>query len=102
MRPGSASAPASRAASSTVRVNVPTVSNVSLNGFTPAVGMALRVGLNTITPPYAARRQIEPFVCVPMAAATWPTATAAADPEDDPPGVYAGSHGLRVLPGSRN
>ena len=28
-----------------------------------------------------------------------PAATAAAEPEDEPPGVRAGSCGLRVLPG---
>src|SRR6266700_3714835 len=44
---------------------------------------------------------IEPLFCVPMAAVTCPTATAAADPDDDPPGVCAGSHGLRVLAGSK-
>src|SRR4249919_2380816 len=102
MRPGSASTLARRAASSTVRVNVPTVSNVWLNGCTPRVGMAFSVGLNPTTPQYAAGRITDPLVCVPIAPVTWPTPTAAADPDDDPPGVCAGSQGLRVLPGSMN
>ena len=42
----------------------------------------------------------EPLVCVPIAAVTWPAATAAAEPDDEPPGECAGSHGLRDFPGS--
>ena len=41
----------------------------------------------------------EPLVWVPSASGTMPAATAAAEPEDEPPGVRAGSCGLRVLPG---
>ena len=41
----------------------------------------------------------EPLVWVPTASGTMPAATAAADPLDDPPGVWPGSCGLRVLPG---
>ena len=40
----------------------------------------------------------EPLVCVPSASGTMPAATAAAEPEDEPPGVRDGSCGLRVLP----
>ena len=43
---------------------------------------------------------VEPPVCVVSATGTWKSATAAADPDDDPPGVRAGSCGLRVGPGS--
>src|SRR5687768_17599754 len=43
----------------------------------------------------------EPRVWVPMAIGTKPAATAAADPDDEPPGVWAGFQGLRVLPGAR-
>src|SRR5262249_1408760 len=46
-----------------------------------------------------AGRMIEPLVCVPMASGTMPAATAAAEPDDEPPGVRSGSCGLRVLPG---
>ncbi len=43
---------------------------------------------------------IEPLVCVPIVASTCPAATAAADPDDDPPGECALFHGLRVREGS--
>ena len=102
MRPGSASTAARRAASATVRVNVPTVSSVSLNTWTPSAGMAESVGLNPTTPQNAAGRITEPLVCVPIAAQTCRAATAAAEPDDEPPGVCAGFHGFLVLPGSRN
>jgi hypothetical protein len=42
---------------------------------------------------------VEPVVCVPSASGTMQSATAAADPLDEPPGVRAGSWGWRVLPG---
>ena len=42
---------------------------------------------------------MEPAVCEPSAAGTIPSATAAAEPLDDPPGVRDGSWGLRVFPG---
>ena len=45
---------------------------------------------------------IEPPVCVPTAAGTMPAATAAAEPDEDPPGVCAGLRGLRVPAGCRN
>ena len=41
----------------------------------------------------------EPLVCEPMASGTMPAATAAAEPEEEPPGVRSGSCGLRVAPG---
>src|SRR3546814_17002179 len=42
---------------------------------------------------------IEPPVCVPKAIGTMPAATAAAEPLEEPPGVWAGFHRLRVGPG---
>ena len=36
-----------------------------------------------------------------MATGTWKSATPAAEPCEEPPGVWAGSAGLRVLPGWR-
>ncbi len=36
-----------------------------------------------------------------MASGTWKSATAAAEPDDDPPGVRSGSTGLRVFPGPK-
>ena len=43
----------------------------------------------------------EPPVCVPIASGTMKSATAAADPLDEPPGVKAGSCGFEVGPGWR-
>ena len=100
--PESISALIRYAASGTVRVNVPSVSSVWLNSVTPSYGSVPHVGLNPTTPQYAAGRTIEPLVCVPSAAHTWPAATAAAEPDDEPPGVCAPFHGLRVLPGCMN
>ena len=51
------------------------------------------------TPQNAAGRMIEPTVCVPTASGHMKSATAAAEPLDDDPGVCSGSCGLRVLPG---
>src|SRR6185503_11285888 len=48
---------------------------------------------------YAAGRMVEPLVWLPIASGTMPAATAAAEPDDEPPGVWAALWGLRVLPG---
>ena len=42
----------------------------------------------------------EPFVCVPTARGTMCAATAAAEPLDEPPGVWSGLWGFLVLPGA--
>src|SRR5207248_7342948 len=42
--------------------------------------------------------RIEPPPSVPTASAPRPAATAAAAPPDEPPGVFFGFHGLRVMP----
>lgn len=42
--------------------------------------------------------RIEPPVSVPSAAGTSPAATAAAEPEDDPPGILVTSQGFFVAP----
>src|SRR5215470_6710414 len=57
------------------------------------------VGLSAMLPQYAAGRMIDPPTCVPIAAGTMRAATAAAEPDDDPPGVRAGSNGFVVGPG---
>ena len=57
------------------------------------------VGLYPTTPQKAAGRITEPLVWVPTAPGRNPMATAAAEPLDDPPGVWAGFQGLRVFPG---
>ena len=57
------------------------------------------VGLNPTTPQNAAGRITDPLVCVPIAPSTCPAATAAAEPDDEPPGVCRAFHGFFVLPG---
>src|SRR5579863_1832435 len=62
--------------------------------------MALTLGLKPTQPQKLAGLMVDPITCVPSAALTTPTATAAADPLDEPPGVCAVFHGLRVPRGS--
>src|SRR3954468_2140949 len=62
------------------------------------VGSSLYDGLKPATPQYAAGRITEPAVCDPVATGTMPAATAAAEPDDEPPGVCSRLCGLRVLP----
>ena len=57
------------------------------------------VGLKPKVPQKEAGLIIDPLVCEPTASGTWPAATAAADPDEDPPGVCAGLTGLRVAAG---
>jgi hypothetical protein len=49
--------------------------------------------LKPTTPQNAAGRITEPFVCVPSASGTQPAATAAAEPEEEPPGLHEGELG---------
>ncbi len=51
-------------------------------------------------PQNAAGRRTEPPKSVPWAIGTMPVATATAEPPDDPAGLSAGFHGLRVAPNS--
>src|SRR5262249_15468253 len=62
--------------------------------------MAPTVGLKPKQPQKLDGRRMEPTTCVPSPAAMAPTATAAAEPLEEPPGVRAGSHGLQVPRGS--
>ena len=52
-------------------------------------------------PQNAAGRIVDPPVWVPRANGTMPSATAAAEPLDDPPGVCSGRCGFLVAPGVR-
>src|SRR5579875_1102691 len=61
--------------------------------------MAPRLGLKPTQPQKLAGRRIEPSTWVPRPAAIMPLAVAAAEPEDEPPGVRRISQGLRVGPG---
>src|SRR3989304_6305681 len=58
------------------------------------------VGLRPTTPQYAAGRRVGPTVWDPSASGIIPAATAAADPLDDPPGVWSRFQGFRVSAGS--
>ncbi|MNL16663.1 hypothetical protein D3C87_1377150 [compost metagenome] len=78
---------ANSATSGTERANPPTVSSDSARLFTPARGIAPNVGLKPTMPQYEAGRMIEPAVCDPSAKGTMSSATAAAEPLDEPPGV---------------
>jgi hypothetical protein len=62
-------------------------------------GIAPKLGLNPTMPLKAAGRITDPSVCEPSASGTMPAATAAAEPEDDPPGVCSAFQGLTVGPG---
>jgi hypothetical protein len=92
-------AAAANATSATPAANRPTVSRCQEKHFTPVVGMSRYDGLNLATPQNAAGRSTEPPVCVPSAIGTMPAATAAAEPDDEPPGVCSGLTGLRVAAG---
>ncbi len=52
--------------------------------------MTPKLGLNPTMPQKEAGRITEPPVWVPIASGTMPAATAAAEPEEEPPGVRVG------------
>ena len=56
------------------------------------------VGFSPTMLPNAAGTRPEPAVSVPSAKATIPAATAAAEPDDEPPGTCAASNTLRGMP----
>src|SRR5581483_662764 len=94
---GSASTESMRAASATLLAIGPMCATVPVgdggqNGTRPWVGLIPN------TPVNALGMRIEPPPSVPSARAPMPEATAAAAPPDDPPGVFAGFQGLRVIP----
>ena len=63
-------------------------------------GVKPGVGRMPTMPQNAAGMRIEQPKSVPCASGTMPVATATAEPPDDPAGVSAGFHGLRVAPNS--
>lgn len=65
-------------------------------GFGGEVKNKANLTLKAYTPLKDPGRTILPTVCVPKATGTWKSATAAADPDDEPPGVLLASWGLRV------
>src|SRR5579875_596858 len=56
------------------------------------------VGLSPAIPQAAAGQMIEPSVSVPTANGARRAATAAADPDEEPPGLRSSEWGLRVWP----
>ena len=68
---------------------------------TPSALISPKVGLYATQPQNDAGRITEPRVWVPKAMKAMKSPTAAAEPLEEPPGVWAGSWGLRVLPGWR-
>src|SRR5690606_22623250 len=79
------------AMSATVRAIGPGESSVHITGITPTRLTSPTVGFSPTTPQAAAGQVIEPFVSTPSATGAYPSATAAADPELEPPGDIAGS-----------
>src|SRR4051812_29203391 len=85
------------AESVTVRVIGPTCATVP-KGDSGQAGTRPNVGLMPKRPENAHGMRIDPPPSVPIVSGPIPEATAAALPPDDPPGVFAGFHGLRVMP----
>src|ERR687897_106199 len=81
-------------ASATLVVSGPTLSSDGASGCTPARSTRAAVGLKPTMPQNAAGTRIEPDVSVPIAHGTAPAATAAAEPDDDPPGIPPLARGL--------
>src|SRR5688500_12759147 len=86
------------AQSSAVRANGPTVSSVNESGMQFARLTRLLVGLKPEVPQKCAGRRIEPPVSEPSAAGTSRAPTAEPEPEDEPPVMRVGSHGLQTWP----
>src|ERR1017187_3079020 len=91
----------SSAISAAVAVKRPTVSSEGAKGSAPSKGSRPKLGLKPQMPQTEAGRRTEPRVWVPRAKGTMPAATAAAEPEELPPGVWPGKRGLRVAAGSK-
>lgn len=87
------------ASSRTVGVSSPGASRVGLSPVKPRVGHAPTGATYPATPQNEAGLVSDPAVCDPRARGTTPAATAAAEPLEEPPGVWAGRCGLRVGPG---
>src|SRR2546428_11945616 len=84
------------AQSSTVRASGPQWSNVYELVMTPARLTRPNVGMSPTTPKSDAGPRIEPPVSEPSATGTMPAATAAPEPDEEPPEKCARIHGLRA------
>ena len=71
---------------------------LATNGKLPRRDSRPKVGLRPQTPHSEAGTRIEPLVSEPRVSGTWPAATAAPEPPEEPPAVRVGSWGLRVGP----
>ena len=87
-----------RATSATLRAIGPTVSSVGTRGKTPSVGIKPHCDFRPTTSQAAAGRRIEQPVSVPSASSHSPAASAAAEPDDEPPVVFPGCAGFRHVP----
>ena len=76
-----------RAAVATSLARAPTVSREGASGWTPVRLTRPRPGFRPTTPQVDAGMRTDPPVSLPSAASQNPAATAAADPDDEPPGV---------------
>ena len=85
------------AESMTVRVIGPTCATVP-KGESGHAGTRPNVGFIPKMPLNEQGMRIEPPPSVPIVSGPMPAATAAALPPEEPPGVFAGFHGLRVMP----
>src|SRR5579859_4458428 len=86
--------PSRTAQSSTVRASGPTVSSDWDNGIAPARLTRPTVVFKPVTPQKCAGMRIEPPVSDPSAAKVSRAATAAPDPDDDPPVMRSSAKGL--------
>src|SRR5207237_6369125 len=86
------------AASSAVRAKIETQSRDRHAGTTPSVLSRPGVGLRPMMLLQPAGTRPEPAVSLPRAKLTIPAATATADPELDPPEIYAASNTLLQAP----
>src|SRR5262249_61187606 len=91
-----ASACSVSAQSSTVRASGPQWSNVYEFVITPVRLTSPNVGMSPTTPQSDAGPRMEPPVSEPSATGTRPAATAAPEPEDEPPVKRSRFHGLRA------
>src|SRR2546421_4419413 len=82
------------AQSSAVRASGPTVSSVNESGIALARLTRPLVGFSPVTPQKCAGMRIDPPVSEPSAAGMSRAATAEPDPDDEPPVMCVGFHGL--------
>src|SRR5712692_9841391 len=95
---GPAIASITRTQSAAARASGPTVSRVNESGMALARLTRPGLGLRPVTPQKCAGKRIEPPVSEPSAAGSSRAATAAPEPEDEPPVMRVTSHGLHAGP----